>query len=845
MLSWDSNYNHVCVEYLDAKRVDWDGGFDPFIRFVSEKYATKSIRALVAFDDYAYRCAIAMRKDLALDVPVFFSGINGQVDPESPDQQNVTGLLEKVPAYDSMEWILSVLPDLKQCYVLVEDSLSGELIYEEFIGRVKKIGLDELTFQCIKGMSGGDATNWVETIEKGSFVVVLPYFVDAQGDIVDQSSLIASLAKQSRAPFVVAYRFSMSRHVLGGKLLDAERAGQMVGEMMLKYFDGTPLEEIAIVETPPAQWEFSYDSLKRFGIQASDLPENAVIRFQPDKSVWKWLVWILVLAAFVFLQALLILFLLRGRRRLKQLSGELRKSRNQFSSWIVHAPLPITVFSEEGRIEQINEKFTELLGYEATDLRDTEEMWNLLIQDEAERSQFLRRWRSLWESKKAVSVVPVEVTVTSKSGKSEVLEIYISVIGDFWICHYLEITWRAKIERELQDALDQAHYASIAKTEFLTNMSHEIRTPLNGVLGMAQLLMGTDLDEEQRSYLETVNKSGEVLLLTINDILDLSKIESGQFSFETKPVQLSRCIEDCVAVCLPKMNAETVEFDSSIDEATPPIFLGDGYRVSQVIINLLSNAFKYTEQGKVTLSVSASHMGENRYRYHVSVNDTGIGIPAGKHKQIFDPFSQADSSITRRYGGTGLGLTISKKLASRMGGDITLQSEEGVGSAFIFTWVSETLSEPALETKTSGVKGGGGSHSLSGIKTLVVEDNPVNSKVISLSLRKLGISITLATNGKEALGQLREGSFDLVFMDLQMPVMDGLQAVRLIRESFPRGEQPFIVALTAHALSDHVSQCREAGMNAYLAKPFTMDQLRAVVDLFIEKAEEDRNNCYF
>jgi PAS domain S-box-containing protein len=842
--SWENEHNHLRVEYLDSKRSDWGASYISFIDYIQSKYEGQRFVGLVAFDDHAFRCSVELRSVLGLNVPIFFAGVNGAIDFEDPENFDVTGVFEKITAFDSLVWALEVFPEVEHCAVIVEKSLTGEIMFQDLSRKLTEESYRSVSLSRVDNLPPEKLGDLISSLGSSSMVLVLPYFRDVEGRIVDQTTIISELSDLSSVPFIVAYQFSMSEGVVGGKVLDAKRSGELLGDKVLAFLGGTAVKDIPVETETPATWTFSAPALESFGIRSSMLPPSSLLLYSDGGDRWAWVWASLVLAVFVMLQALLIGVLLNRRKRLRQLSEELRLSRNQFSSWVIHAPLPISVFAEDGRIIEINRKFTELMGYEASDLKNIEEMWNVLIQDENERSQFINRWQSAWEARKATSVVPMEVTMTGKSGKREVLEIYVSVIGDFWICHYLEITWRSKIERELQDALNQAHMASIAKTEFLTNMSHEIRTPLNGVLGMVQLLRETQLDAEQQSYLDTVKKSGEVLLLTINDILDISKIESGQFTIETISVDLKSIIDDCVTVCLPKMRSDSVRFSHSLEPGLPLKFVGDGYRISQVIINLLSNAFKYTEKGTVEFYASAVHLGEDRYLYKVTVRDSGIGVPDDKQSTIFDPFSQADSSITRQYGGTGLGLTISRKLARRMGGDITVSSREGTGSEFVFTWLANTESE-SLVRADNPPEVANNVLPATGIKTLVVEDNPVNFKVTDISLRKFGIKAHKATNGQEAVDMLQSEVFDLIFMDIQMPVMDGLMATRKIRESDRIEKQPFIIALTAHALADHMNQCRDAGMNGFLAKPFTSKQLRESVDLYLRNADQNRSEVYF
>ncbi len=553
-----------------------------------------------------------------------------------------------------------------------------------------------------------------------------------------------------------------------------------------------------------------------------------------------------LLVAIVLLQAWVIGSFQRQRKRIRPEIDTFGVNENQLLTWLLHAPLLICVFKKSGETVAVNERFTELLGYDSTDFNEANEMWSILIQDESNREKYASHWLEQTKHAKSSKLQAEEVVVTAKSGRSLMIEAHLSEVGDFWVCLLNDVTWRNQVERELEGALNETFNANVAKTQFLTNMSHEIRTPLNGVLGMAQLMSETKMNEDQKHFVKTIQKSGEMLLMTINDILDLSKTESGGIELETSVFDFRKCVEDAVEVCLPKLNCADVEFSHHIESAVPSRLYGDPYRISQIVVNLLSNAFKYTHKGSVSLMVQYSLHGESPDEMRIVVKDTGIGIPLEKQASIFEPFTQADASSTRQYGGNGLGLTICKRLADLMNGEITVMSLPGQGSEFCFSWCPETQDRSIPEENVpEALPSCPEPWKVPGFKTLVVEDNIVNLRVIELSLKKHGISIKTASNGKEALEKIRKESFDLVFMDIQMPIMDGLRCTELIRKEIPKADQPFIIALTAHALADHMNQCRKAGINGFMAKPFTREELNKSLALFNNEKNNDRLLCFF
>lgn len=534
--------------------------------------------------------------------------------------------------------------------------------------------------------------------------------------------------------------------------------------------------------------------------------------------------------------------------------SEYAESLRQFTLAIEHSPASIVITDKYGIIQFVNEGFCKTTGYTKEEAigKNPRVLKSGKMQDEI--------YKDMWQTISSGNQWRGELINATKTGELYWEDVIISPLinQNNEIINYIAIKTNITDKKNNEQAMKQlndsllqttqkaqylaikAEEASKAKSAFLANMSHEIRTPLNAVIGMTYLLKQTQLSQIQTEYVEKITISSQILLSLINDILDLSKIEAGKLHIEKTQFNLTSAIDAIQNIITPKIYEKNLEFSIDTHLDCTNELIGDPLRLKQILINLLGNSVKFTEKGKITLSVTQKeHYKADNITLLFAITDTGIGMDQQQIEKLFQPFTQADESTTRRFGGTGLGLSISKRLVELMGGRMWVESKVGEGSTFSFELPFEIAQQKNMpeshntQAPQSAKRIEPDAHNLKGIKALLVEDVKINQLVAVGILNTAGIEVTVAENGKEAIEKAKTKGFDVILMDIQMPVMDGLTAAKHIREIDGLQDIP-IIAMTANAMDKDIKKSRDAGMNDHLSKPVDPKTLFATLQKWIQ-----------
>lgn len=512
--------------------------------------------------------------------------------------------------------------------------------------------------------------------------------------------------------------------------------------------------------------------------------------------------------------------------------ANIRVNRDLLRSMVNKTESAIFVTDTSGNIFDCNSKASDLFGYTRNEFLDHD--FKMLRREELTDVEIEEGFNALMQD----HFWSQEKVLVRKDGRH--FHAYISIAllykdeEKFLVYRVRDISTMKQHQEELILAKEMAETAAQAKSHFLATMTHEIRTPLNGVIGMASILQTSSLNMEQREYVDTILKSGQSLMVLINDILDFSKMESGKSKLEEQDCDLRECVHEVADLLRPHAEGKEIRLLIDIDNGIPQRVVSDPGRIKQVLLNLVGNAIKFTHEGHVKISCTLASLTITHAYVAITIEDTGIGVAEDKLHLLFQSFVQVDSSMRRKFGGTGLGLAISKQVIELMDGTISVTSVEGKGTSFTLN-LPLKKSNGTEQSKTIEAYHWKPGEECRNIRILVVEDNQVNQKVLEYMLRQVNVEAIMASNGREALDLLETEDIDLIFMDVQMPEMNGLEATTEIRKKW--GNRHCIVAMTANNSEKDREEAFEVGMDHFISKPFVIQQLFACLKMYLDRSQ--------
>jgi len=816
------------IHYLDMARLGpvlgKEGIEDGFVWHITHLHPHSYDLVLVSDND-ALATILRHRHSIAPGVPVVFCGVNNFSESMISDHPGITGVAE-TPSFDkTFELAGTLWPGLKKVLVLGEDTVTGR----------QNLAILKMQMQSASSRPELHFSNETDiaALEKRLAVLtpewaVLPMCRPFEGDrLLSVPEASARLSRASPVPLFAAWDFWMNHGPMGGVEVSSASQGEAAARIALRILKGEPADSIPVLEESPNLVILDQITLDRFNVPAARVPREAIIlnRVPSFYEQHHSLVWTYGLMSLAGTALCLLLALNVVARRKAEAS---LKRQLLFIETLLRAmPTPIFYKDSAGRYLGCNKAFTDFYGLSETEVkgRTVHEVFpgsQGAFYDAKDRELLLSEGVQCYEHSLKTHRGPRDAIIC-KAVFSDEYGHPAGIVGMI-----TDITERKAMELELVSVRDAALAASVVKSAFLANMSHEIRTPLNGIMGMLQLLETSSLTDEQNEFIGMAIVSGKRLTGLLSDILDISRIEAGKLTITELPFDLGEMCASIESLFSMSAREKGIELDVQLAENLPRALVGDELRLRQILFNLVGNAIKFTAQGYARVQISMlPGTGGDECRILCCVSDSGAGIGDDILAEVFEPFSQGEGSYVHGHQGAGLGLAIVARLVSLMGGTLAIDTSE-TGTTICFSLPLRIAAMDAQEVKTCRADDQPGPARL---RILLAEDDSVNMFAATRILEKAGHSVSQATDGEQVLTLLRQADFDLVLMDIQMPVMDGLQATALIRRDASLGDKSRIpiVAMTAYAMSGDAEKFLTGGMDGYIAKPLDSKDLFDVI----------------
>ncbi len=819
----------IHVEHLDARRHGKET-YDAYFRdYLRRKYADIPLALAIVADDAAFEFFLNFRREFFPDLPMVFCGVNNFDPARIQGERLVTGVNETLDIVGTVNIALDLVPRATRMAVVGGDSGIAKKNLELFHAAAPQF---ERALEIIEllDVRRGEAPNVFGRLPERTLLFRMANLREDGGGDVSLQESARLISRHANAPMFTFWEFDIGHGAVGGIVASGFHQGRTAAELALRILEGESADAIPVVMRSPNVAMFDFAQMRRFGFKEAKLPESAQFVNKPF-SLYERLrkvVWIvLALMTFMAVSIVALLAALHVRRKSERAS---RANERFLRSLLETIPNPIYYKGAQGRYQGCNNAFAEMLGL-------TREQVIGRTVHEVNQDEFA----DVFADKDAELLRNPGVQVYEaqlRNGRGQIRDVLLSKATFAGECEevagivgvVLDITERNQFQEMLQRAKEAAEYANRSKSEFLANMSHEIRTPLNGVMGMLRLVQAAPLNDELREYVEAAALSCKRLTALLSDILDLSRIEAGKMEIVNEVFDPRKTMQEVEGVFGLTAAQKGVILECSVDQGVPRLLFGDVMRLRQVLLNLVGNAVKFTSHGAVSVKAWAlPGVHSDGVRLYMAVSDTGPGMTPELMETIFEPFAQGEASYTRRHQGAGLGLPIVKRLVRLMGGSLALESTPDEGSVFHLC-IPFALAAEGEQAASDGepVEAAGPRVRY---RILLVEDEVVNQLATKRLLQMQGHDVHTAENGLQALQALRENLFDLVFMDVQMPEMDGMEATRMIREApeFAAIAAIPIVALTAYAMDGDRESFLAAGMNDYLAKPVDEAMLAEVI----------------